>query len=256
MSTVLKVQGLEKTYGTSKRNVFQAIQGVSFDVEEGEFVGIMGPSGSGKTTLLNCISTIDRPTKGQVYLDGIETSSMSNAQRLNFRGSTLGFIFQDSNLLDTLTCAENVSLPLSIARVPYKEIESRVDNIADRFGIAKIMKHFPYEVSGGQAQRVAACRALINNPRMLIADEPTGSLDSKNSRNLLASFKQINKEDNTTILMVTHDVDAASWCSRVLFLRDGKLYSELRRGDKSRDEFFKDIMDVVNVIGSGQHDDL
>ena len=256
MSTVLKVQGLEKTYGTSKRNVFQAVQGVSFEIEDGEFVGIMGPSGSGKTTLLNCISTIDRPTKGQVYLDGIETASMSNAQRLNFRANTLGFIFQESNLLDTLTCGENISLPLTIARVPYKEIESRVERIASRFGIANILSHFPYEVSGGQAQRVAACRALINNPRMLIADEPTGSLDSKNTRNLLASFKQINKEDNTTILMVTHDVYAASWCSRVLFIRDGKLYSELRRGDKTRDDFFKDINDVVNVIGSGQNDDL
>ncbi len=256
MSTVLKVQGLEKTYGTSKRNVFQAVQGVSFEVEEGEFVGIMGPSGSGKTTLLNCISTIDRPTKGEVYLDGIETASMSNNQRLKFRANTLGFIFQESNLLDTLTCEENISLPLTISHTPVKELQERVSQISNRFGIGNIQKHFPYEVSGGQAQRVAACRALINNPRMLIADEPTGSLDSKNTRNLLSSFKQINKEDNTTILMVTHDVYAASWCSRVLFLRDGKLYTELRRGDKHREEFFKDIMDVVNVIGSGQHDDL
>ncbi len=256
MSTLLKVHGLEKTYGTSKRNVYQAVQGVSFEVEEGEFVGIMGPSGSGKTTLLNCISTIDRPTKGEVYLDGIEVSHMSNDQRLKFRGSSLGFIFQEANLLDTLSCGENIALPLTIARTPFNEIEGRVAQLSNRFGISNVLKHFPYEVSGGQAQRVAACRALINNPRLLITDEPTGALDSKNSRNLLSSFKKINEEDKTTILMVTHDAQAASWCSRVLFLRDGKLYSELRRGDQSRDEFFKAIMDVINVIGSGQNDDL
>ena len=251
MTNLLAVRGLEKIYGTNKGNAMRAVAGVSFDIAKGEFVAIMGPSGSGKTTLVNCISTIDRPTSGEVVLNGQSLSTMKNSQLARFRSEQLGFIFQEANLLDTLTCRENIALPLTISGVKAREIETRVVACAQLLGIGSILDNFPYQVSGGQKQRVAAARALVANPSLVVADEPTGSLDSKNSRILLESLDDMNKKDNATIMMVTHDVYAASWASRVLFLRDGKLYTELIRGANTRAQFFDEIMDVVSVIGGG-----
>ena len=251
MEKLLQVKGLEKVYGTNKGNALRAVAGVSFDIEKGEFVSIMGPSGSGKTTLVNCISTIDRPTSGEVLLEGKSIWGMKNKELAKFRSQSLGFIFQESNLLDTLTCQENIALPLTIARHNPAEIKKRVEDKARYLGIESILNSFPYQVSGGQAQRVSAARALIANPSLVIADEPTGALDSKNSATLLESLTKINQEDMATILMVTHDVFAASWSHRVLFLRDGRLYTQLVKGDMSRSQFFQEIMSVVGVIGGG-----
>lgn len=251
MNKLLEVRGLEKVYGTNKGNAVRAIAGVSFDIEKGEFISIMGPSGCGKTTLVNCISTIDRPTSGEVLLEGKSIGAMKNRDLANFRSQSLGFIFQESNLLDTMTCGENIALPLTIARKNPDYIQREVEAKAKSLGIHSILENFPYQVSGGQAQRVAAARALIANPSLVIADEPTGSLDSKNSATLLESLEKINRQEGATILMVTHDVFAASWSDRVLFLRDGRLYTQLIRGDMGRSEFFSEIMSVVSVIGGG-----
>lgn len=256
MSYVLEVRGLEKIYGSTKSNYTHAVAGVSFDVASGEFVAIMGPSGSGKSTLVNCISTIDRPTSGEVRINGQSVSAMKSSQLADFRGHELGFIFQNPNLLDTLTCKENIALPLAINGVDAHSIDGEVTRLAQSLGVGKVLAKFPYEISGGQAQRVAACRALITKPSLVVADEPTGALDSKNSKILLESFTKMNREEGATILMVTHDVYAASWCKRVMFLRDGKLYSELHRGDKDRRQFFEEIMDVLSVIGGGESDVL
>ena len=251
MSRLLSVRGLEKIYGTNKGNSVRAVAGVSFNIDTGEFVAIMGPSGSGKTTLVNCISTIDRPSAGEVILNGQSISSMKSKKLAAFRSEELGFIFQDSNLLDTLTCRENIALSLVIAGAKPTVIQAKVVACAQLLGIESILDNFPYEISGGQKQRVAAARALVTKPSLLIADEPTGALDSKNSRILLESLDKLNLKEQATILMVTHDVYAASWASRVLFLRDGKLYTELIKGSATRREFFDEIMDVVSVIGGG-----
>lgn len=249
MSNVLEVVGLEKVYGGGLASTTRALDGVSFSVAKGESVAIMGPSGSGKTTLLNCIATIDRPTAGQVLVDGRDVASMGQRALAAFRRTELGFIFQDSNLLDTLTCRENIELPLTIARRKPSLIRERTQTVAASLNVGDVLDKYPYQVSGGQAQRVAACRAIVADPALVLADEPTGALDSKNSKALLESFEHLNEEFGTTILMVTHDAYAASHCHRVLFIRDGRLFTEVRRGDRDRGSFYDEIGRVVAVMG-------
>ena len=252
---VLQVSHIEKVYG-SRSNVTRALADVSFTVNKGEFVGIMGASGSGKSTLLNCVSTIDAVTSGQVVIDGTDITRAKAAELTRFRREQLGFIFQDSNLLDTLTARENIALPLTIARVPAKEVLARVAQVAQRLNIAQTLDKYPYQLSGGQQQRVAAARALVTDPAIIMADEPTGALDSKNARLLLESFEAMNRQYRATVLMVTHDSFAASYTQRVLFIRDGRIFTELRRGDKSRQEFFNNIMEVVAMMGGEASDAL
>ena len=239
---------LEKYYG-NKGNITRAIDDISFDVAEGEYIGIMGASGSGKTTLLNCISTIDSATAGHIYLEGEDLTTLKSAQLEQFRREKLGFIFQDFNLLDTLTAFENIALALTIMKVPTKEIEPRVQKVAELLNITDVLSKHPYQMSGGQRQRVASARAIVTNPSMVLADEPTGALDSKSARMLLESFRKLNEEMNATILMVTHDAFTASYCKRILFIKDGKLFNELIRGTESRKEFFDRIMDVIALLG-------
>lgn len=247
---VLRVSNLEKSYG-SKASTTRALAGVSLTVRRGEFVAIMGPSGSGKSTLLNCIATIDMPTSGIVFVEGQDTSRLSQRGLADFRREKLGFIFQDSNLLDTLTARENIALPLSIGHVPAAEISARVEAIARGLGVREVLEKHPYQMSGGQRQRVAAARALVGNPALVLADEPTGALDSKNAQVLLESLQSLNSVSDATVLMVTHDEFAASYCQRVVFIRDGRLYTELVRGDMDRRQFFDRIMEVVATIGGG-----
>lgn len=248
MKNTLKVEHLEKYYG-NKGNITRAIDDISFDVAEGEYIGIMGASGSGKTTLLNCISTIDSATAGHIYLEGEDLTTLKSAQLEQFRREKLGFIFQDFNLLDTLTAFENIALALTIMKVPTKEIEPRVQKVAELLNITDVLSKHPYQMFGGQRQRVASARAIVTNPSMVLADEPTGALDSKSARMLLESFRKLNEEMNATILMVTHDAFTASYCKRILFIKDGKLFNELIRGTESRKEFFDRIMEVIALLG-------
>ena len=252
---VLEVNHVEKVYG-SRNNVTRALADVSFAVDKGEFVGIMGASGSGKSTLLNCVSTIDTVTSGSVVINGADVTRMKQAKLTRFRREQLGFIFQDSNLLDTLTARENIALPLTIARVPAKETLARVEQVAQRLDIAGVLDKYPYQMSGGQQQRVAAARALVTDPAIILADEPTGALDSKNARLLLESIEAMNRQYQATVLMVTHDSFAASYTNRVLFIRDGRIFTELRRGDSPRREFFDRIMEVVAMMGGEGSDAL
>lgn len=252
---VLEVNHVEKVYG-SRNNVTRALADVSFAVDKGEFVGIMGASGSGKSTLLNCVSTIDTVTSGNVVINGADVTRMKHAKLTRFRREQLGFIFQDSNLLDTLTARENIALPLTIARVPAKETLARVEQVAQRLDIAGVLDKYPYQMSGGQQQRVAAARALVTDPAIILADEPTGALDSKNARLLLESIETMNRQYQATVLMVTHDSFAASYTNRVLFIRDGRIFTELRRGDSPRREFFDRIIEVVAMMGGEGSDAL
>lgn len=248
MKTILKVDHIEKYYG-NKGNITRAIDDISFDVEKGEYIGIMGASGSGKTTLLNCISTIDNATAGHIYLDGEDITTLKASQLSKFRREKLGFIFQDFNLLDTLTGFENIALALTIMKVPAKEIGQRVQKVAELLNITDVLSKHPYQMSGGQRQRVASARAIVTNPSIILADEPTGALDSKSARMLLESFRKLNDEIQATILMVTHDAFTASYCKRILFIKDGKLFNELIRGMESRKEFFDRIMEVIALLG-------
>ena len=252
---VLEVAHLEKVYG-ALGNVTRALNDVSFTVNRGEFVGIMGASGSGKSTLLNCVSTIDSATSGTIRINGQDVTRMKQAKLSQFRREELGFIFQDSNLLDTLTARENIALPLTIARMNAAEISTRVQDVAARLSISQVLDKYPYQMSGGQQQRVAAARALVTDPTMIMADEPTGALDSKSARLLLESLEALNRRLRATVLMVTHDSFAASYTSRVLFIRDGKIFTELRRGDTDRREFFDRIMEVVAMMGGEGSDAL
>lgn len=252
---VLEVAHLEKVYG-ALGNVTRALNDVSFTVNRGEFVGIMGASGSGKSTLLNCVSTIDSATSGTIRINGQDVTRMKQAKLSQFRREELGFIFQDSNLLDTLTARENIALPLTIARTNSTEISTRVQDVAARLSISQVLDKYPYQMSGGQQQRVAAARALVTDPTMIMADEPTGALDSKSARLLLESLEALNRRLRATVLMVTHDSFAASYTSRVLFIRDGKIFTELRRGDTDRREFFDRIMEVVAMMGGEGSDAL
>ena len=247
------------TSGTIRINgqdVTRALNDVSFTVNRGEFVGIMGASGSGKSTLLNCVSTIDSATSGIIRINGQDVTRMKQAKLSQFRREELGFIFQDSNLLDTLTARENIALPLTIARTNSAEISTRVQDVAARLSISQVLDKYPYQMSGGQQQRVAAARALVTDPTMIMADEPTGALDSKSARLLLESLEALNRRLRATVLMVTHDSFAASYTSRVLFIRDGKIFTELRRGDTDRREFFDRIMEVVAMMGGEGSDAL
>lgn len=252
---VLEVAHLEKVYG-ALGNVTRALNDVCFTVNRGEFVGIMGASGSGKSTLLNCMSTIDSATSGTIHINGQDVTRMKQAKLSQFRREELGFIFQDSNLLDTLTARENIALPLAIARTNSAEISTRVQDVAARLSISQVLDKYPYQMSGGQQQRVAAARALVTDPTMIMADEPTGALDSKSARLLLESLEALNRRLRATVLMVTHDSFAASYTSRVLFIRDGKIFTELRRGDIDRREFFDRIMEVVAMMGGEGSDAL
>ena len=244
---VLRLEAVEKYYGGSD-NVTRALDGVSMTVGSGEFVAVMGPSGSGKTTLLNCVSTIDRPTAGNIYVDGVDVTTLRHADLARFRRERLGFIFQDSNLLDTLTARENIALALTINRVAPREVAIRVADVARRLQIEEVLDKMPHEMSGGQRQRVAAARAIVCDPSLVLADEPTGALDSKNSRRLLESLTELNTS-GATIIMVTHDSFAASYAGRVVFIKDGRVWSELVRGSKTRRRFFDEVMDTVSFLG-------
>lgn len=255
MSEILKLENVEKYYG-NKSNITKAVDKISLSVDKGEFVAIMGASGSGKTTLLNCISTVDRVTAGNIYVDGNDITKLKGGNLNKFRREQLGFIFQDFNLLDTLTAYENIALPLSIKNARPEEIYVRVMDIAERLDIVEVMNKHSYEMSGGQRQRVAAARALVTNPKLVLADEPTGALDSKSSRYLLKSMSKLNQELEATILMVTHDAFTASYASRVIFIKDGKIFNEIRKGEDTRKKFFDKIIEVVTMLGGDLNDAL
>lgn len=255
MEPILKVEKIEKYYG-NKTSLTKAINNISFSVEKGEFVAIMGASGSGKTTLLNVISTIDRVTSGHIFVGEKDITKLKGNDLNRFRREELGFIFQDFNLLDTLTAYENIALALSIQNVGVDEIEKRVLEVAKELNIKETLEKYPYQLSGGQKQRVASARAIITNPKLILADEPTGALDSKSSRMLLERFTYLNEELLATILMVTHDAFTASYASRVIFIKDGKVFHEIRRGDKTRKEFFDSIIEVVTLLGGDLNDAL
>ncbi|MBR1741002.1 MAG: ABC transporter ATP-binding protein [Lachnospiraceae bacterium] len=252
---LLKIMQVEKYYG-NKSSLTKALDEISFSVEKGEFVAIMGASGSGKTTLLNCISTIDRVTAGNIFLEGADITALKGKELNRFRREKLGFIFQDFNLLDSLTAYENIALALSIQKKPVEEIDRSVKEVAEQLGITEVLLKYPYQLSGGQKQRVASARAIVTKPKMVLADEPTGALDSKSARMLLERLQYLNKEHDATIMMVTHDSFTASYASRVLFIKDGKLFHELRKGEKSRKEFFDEIMEVVMLLGGDVSDAL
>lgn len=253
MEPVLKIEHIEKYYG-NRGSLTKAVDDISFDVEKQEFVAIMGASGSGKTTLLNCISTIDRVTSGHIYMNGKEITKLKGNALNRFRREELGFIFQDFNLLDTLTAYENIALALTIQGKKTKDIEKQVKEIAKKLNITDVLKKYPYQMSGGQKQRVASARAMITNPTLVLADEPTGALDSKSARMLLENFEYLNESFQAMILMVTHDAFTASYASRVIFIKDGKIFHELKRGEDSRKEFFDKIIDVVTLLGGDLND--
>ncbi len=255
MSEILTVTDLKKVYGKGG-SLTRALDGVSLSLEAGEFVGVMGPSGSGKTTLLNCVSTIDRPSAGSIVIDGNSLTHLKGRELAKFRRERLGFIFQDCNLLDTLTAYENIALSLSIIRAPAQRIDKRVREMAGFLGIADCLDKYPYQMSGGQQQRCAAARAMVTHPALVLADEPTGALDSKSSQLLLDRLEELNRELGATILMVTHDAFTASCCRRVVFLRDGRLFLELHRENDSRKAFFQKIIRVVTEMGGGMADVL
>ncbi len=253
MSNVLEVKNIEKYYG-NKSNLTKAIDGISFNVGEGEFVGIMGASGSGKTTLLNCISTIDRVTAGKIIINNQDITKLKGNKLNKFRREELGFIFQDFNLLDTLTAYENIALALTIQKVNSHEIDKKVKEIAQKLEISEILNKYPYQISGGQKQRVASARAIITNPKMVLADEPTGALDSKSARQLLETFEHLNQKLGATILMVTHDAFTASYAERIIFIKDGKIFNELVKGENTRKQFFEKIIEVQTLLGGDLND--
>ena len=255
MSEILKIDSIEKYYG-SKSSLTKALDNVSFIVEEGEYVAIMGASGSGKTTLLNCISTIDRVTSGHIYVAGQDITKLKGNKLNRFRREELGFVFQDFNLLDTMTAYENIALALSIQGKDAKFIDEHIKDMASQLGIEEVLNKYPYQMSGGQKQRVAAARAIITEPKLVLADEPTGALDSKSSKMLLESFKYLNESIPATILMVTHDAFTASYSKRVIFIKDGKIFNEIIRGGRSRKEFFNEIIDVISLLGGDAGDAL
>jgi putative ABC transport system ATP-binding protein len=248
MGTILKVENIEKYFGT-RGTVTKAIDNISFEVMCGEFIGIMGPSGSGKTTLLNCISTIDSVTTGHIFINNQDITCLKSKDLEKFRRENLGFIFQDFNLLDTLTAYENISLALTIVGTSASEIDKRIKEVSYKLGIYEVINKFPYQMSGGQRQRVAAARAIITNPSLILADEPTGSLDSKASRMLLEYLDNLNNNHNATLIMVTHDAFAASYCKSVIFIRDGRIFNKVIKGNDIRKDFFKRIIEVITLLG-------
>ena len=242
--TVLEAKNLKKVYNFNTENAFEALHNISFQVEEGDFVAIMGPSGSGKSTFINNISTIDLPTAGKVYINGKEVRSMSSNEIGRFRYQNLGFIFQDFNLLDSHTMYENIAMPLSLAHVDKDEIRSRIMKLAEQMHVLTLLEKFPNECSGGQRQRAAICRALVNHPHIIVADEPTGNLDSTNSSELMKILQKLNKEEGVTIVMVTHDPLLTSYSSRLLYIKDGNIETVLDRGDMTQDEYFQKIVEI------------
>lgn len=253
MENVLVIENISKYYG-NKSNLTKALSNISLKVAKGDFIAIMGASGSGKTTLLNVVSTIDKVTAGHIYLEGKDITKLKGNDLNKFRREELGFIFQDFNLLDTLTTYENIALALQILGVKAKEIDLRVKDVAKNLNISDVLNKYPYEISGGQKQRVASARAIVTNPKLVLADEPTGALDSKSSKMLLEGFQQLNNDYQTTILMVTHDAFSASYASRVIFIKDGKIFNEFERGNDNRKVFFERIIDVVSILGGDVND--
>ena len=255
MEEILRIENIEKYYG-SKSSLTKAIDDISFSVEKGEYVAIMGASGSGKTTLLNCISTIDKASAGHIFVGGKDITRLKGNDLNKFRREELGFVFQDFNLLDTMTGYENIALALSIQGAKSNEIDEKIKSIASSLGIEEVLGKYPYQMSGGQKQRVAAARAIITQPKLVLADEPTGALDSKSSKMLLESFKYLNENIPATILMVTHDAFTASYAKRVIFIKDGKIFNEITKGSKTRKEFFDEIISIVSLLGGDQSDAL
>lgn len=249
---ILRIENVEKYYG-NKSSMTKAIDDLSCNVDQGEFVAIMGASGSGKTTLLNCISTIDRVTSGHIYVKGVDITTLKSKQLSHFRREELGFIFQDFNLIDTLTAYENIALALSIQR-KEKDMKDRIRSLARDLDIEDVLNNYPHEMSGGQKQRVAAARALITSPSLILADEPTGALDSTSSRFLLEKMLMLNKDYKATILMVTHDAFSASYANRVIFIKDGKIFHEIYKGEDDRKAFFNKIIDVETMLGGDLND--
>jgi len=245
---ILRVENIEKYYG-NKSNLTKAIDNISFEIEKGDFVGIMGASGSGKTTLLNCISTIDKVTAGKIIINNQDITKLKGNKLNKFRREELGFIFQDFNLLDTLTAYENIALALTIQKMNPKIIDRKVKEVAENLGITDILNKYPYQVSGGQKQRIASARAVITNPKMVLADEPTGALDSKSARQLLETFEYLNEKLESTILMVTHDAFTASYANRIIFIKDGKIFNEIIKGNDTRKSFFERIINVQTILG-------
>ncbi|MCG7406257.1 ABC transporter ATP-binding protein [Paenibacillus sp. ACRRX] len=254
MEPLLRAEQITKVYGTRGKMTYTALQDIHLQVEAGEFVGIMGPSGSGKTTLLNLLATIDKPTSGNIYINGTNPYKLNNRKIAKFRRHELGFVFQDFNLIDTLTIKENIILPLALDRLPIKEIEARLESTVKWLGIDHILDRRPYEISGGQKQRTAIARAVIHQPSLLLADELTGNLDSKAAKDVMKALQDLNENLNRTILIVTHDPFAASFCKRILFIKDGKLFTEIRRGT-NRQTFFQQILDTLSLLG-GNFDDI
>lgn len=242
--TVLEAIHMKKVYNYGTENAFEALHDINFQVNEGDFVAIMGPSGSGKSTFINNISTIDQPTSGKVLINGTNVRTMSANQIGRFRYQNLGFIFQDFNLLDTHTMFENIAMPLSLAHVKKDEIHKRVNVLAEKMQISALLSKYPNECSGGQRQRAAICRALVNHPNIIVADEPTGNLDSKNSAELLKIFQQLNREDGVTIVMVTHDPLITSYSKRLVYIKDGSIETVLDKDALSQDEYFQKIVEI------------
>lgn len=252
-NVLLSVRDVQKVYG-SREAITRALDELSFDICEGEFVGVMGPSGSGKSTLLNCISTIDTVTSGSIILNGRDITQLRSRQLSKFRRDDLGFIFQDANLLDTLTGFENIALALTIKGEKADSVRAKVDRTADLLGVADVLQKYPRQMSGGQRQRVAAARAIVADPKLVLADEPTGALDSRNAAVLLETLEVLNEKLHATIMMVTHDAVAASYADRILFIKDGKLFNELRRGDDDRTDFYQRILEVQAFLSGKQGD--
>ena len=253
MNEILRLEHIQKYYG-NQGIVTKAINDISFSVNAGEFVGIMGASGSGKTTLLNCISTIDTVSAGHIYLGGTDVTEIKEKELARFRRENLGFVFQDFNLLDTLTISENIALALTVNKVPAEQIDGKVREMAESLNITDILDKYPYQVSGGQKQRCACARAIINKPKLILADEPTGALDSHSSQMLLSTMQSINEQLGSTILMVTHDAFSASYASRILFLKDGVIFAEILKGHDSRKALFEKTLNVLTMMGGGQSD--
>lgn len=248
MQKIVEVQNVEKIYGKAGEKQFKALSDVNFEVKPGEFVGIMGASGSGKTTLLNILSTLDTPTSGQVKIANQDITKLNNNQMADFRANKIGFIFQDFNLLENLTAYENIALPLALQNRPTKEIKPAVMGISEKLGLTEILNHYPTELSGGQKQRVAAARALVHEPSIVFGDEPTGALDSKSARALMDTLTKINREDKVSILLVTHDPFSASFCDRILFIKDGEIGQELKKEDANRSEYYQEILDSLGTF--------
>lgn len=248
MDKIVEIKNVTKVYGKSNEKQTQALNGISFSVEKGEFIGIMGASGSGKSTLLNILSTLDKPTSGTIHINQADVTKLKGNQLADFRAKEIGFIFQDFNLLENLTAQENIAVPLSLQSVKPKEIKKKVNAVAERLSISHILDSYPAKISGGQKQRVAAARALVTQPTILLGDEPTGALDSKSAKDLLDTMEELNTKDNVSILLVTHDAFSASYCQRILFIKDGVIHQEVKRGEQSRSDFYRQILTILGNL--------